>query len=411
MRNRQPWQQVDLIDHVVAAASVTPTGAWPRLGQTPVLSRAATRIGRCGVPTVVALVLLLAQVSAAQGETWQGKITLTRSTDTLEQGVRESQRVEERWTDFIVHRAGRFNVSFRATWTLTESRSSSDEDCSTTGHAAGTEPYPWFVLAFDPFDESRYELYSGGTGGGPDVRGTRTRTCRNREPVTSTYLVMASWLQSVGEHSGAAPFAVAGRIDPEHPRAIRGSTAVEVEGGKAVLAWDLVRPSTCDDTATREHLAREAGVVRDARTSDDEPFGAPEAHASETPLAAADVEAALVHAIGTPDHVTLRAPVESGEAGVHAFAVRLGGAGGTLPTLEHVLALLEITCVDEASFEGARLLVVGSVQWVGHRFRITLRVVDVETGAILDVVQVDGSGSPDDLSTAVGSAFARAVAR
>jgi hypothetical protein len=118
-----------------------------------------------------------------------------------------------------------------------------------------------------------------------------------------------------------------------------------------------------------------------------------------------------VHAIGTPDHVTLQAPVESGEAGMRSFAVRLSGAGGTLPTLEHVLAMLEIACFEEASFEAARLLVVGSVQWVGHRFRITLRVVDVETGAILGVVQEDGSGSPDDLSTAVGSAFARAVAR
>jgi hypothetical protein len=385
--------------------------AQPRLAETFVLSCDAARVGRCGVLVAITLVLLLAQASAAQGATWQGEITLTRSTDTFKHGVRESQRVEERWTDFVVNRGGRFNVSFRATWTLAESRSSSDEDCSTTGHAAGTAPYPWFILEFDPYDESRYALYSGGTGGGPDVRGTRTRTCRNREPVTSTYVVAASWLHLVREQAGATPFAVAGRIDPEHPGAIRGSAVVEVEGGTAVLTWDLLRPLACDDTAAREHLAREAEVVRDAQTSDQDAFGLPEAHSSHTPLAAADVEAALVRAIGTTDHVALQTPVGSGGAGIHAFAVRVSGAGGTLPTLEHVRAMLEITCVEEASLEGARVLVVGSVQREGHRFRITMRVVDVETGAILDVVRVDGSGSPADLSTAVGSAFARAVAR
>jgi hypothetical protein len=383
----------------------------PRPEGTPLPVRVAARVGRRGVPVAVALVLLLAQVGAAQRATWQGEVTLTRSTETDRHGVRESQRVEERWTDFIVHRDGRSSVFFRATWTLAESRSSSDEDCSTTGQAAGTGPYPWFVLQFDAFDESRYTLSSVGTGGGPDVRGARTRTCRHREPVTSTYLVMASWLPMVREPSSATPFAVAGHIDPEHPHVIRGSVVTEVEGGTATLTWNLLRPSTCDDTLAREQLAREAEVGRDAQTSDRETFGLPEAHASETPLAAADVVAALVHAIGDPDHVAIQAPAESGGAGTRSFAVRIGGAGGTLPALEHVLAMLEITCVEEASLEGARRLVLGSVQWVGHRFRITIRVVDVETGAILDVVREDGSGSPDDMSTAVGSAVARAVAR
>jgi hypothetical protein len=385
--------------------------ARPRLDGTRVHPCSATRFGRCGVTVVVTLVLLLAHSSAAQGPLWQGEITLTRSTETFRHGVREAQRVEERWTDFIVHREGRFNVSFRATWTVAESRSSSDEDCSTTGHAVGTGPYPWFVLEFDAFDESRYALYSGGTGGGPEVRGTRTRTCRNREPVTSTYVILASGLHLVREQSGITPFAVAGTIDPEHPHRIRGSAVVDVEGGTAVLTWDLVRPLACDDTSAREQLAREAGVVRDAQTSAHDTLGVSEAHHSHTPLSAADVEAALVHAIGTAEHVALHAPVESGEAGMHAFAVRIGGAGSTLPTLEHVLAMLEITCVEEGSLEAARLLVLGSVQWAGHRFRITIRVVDVETGSILDVVRVDGSGTPDDLSTGIGSAFARAVAR
>lgn len=385
--------------------------ARPRLDATLVLPSSATRVGRCGVTVGFALVLLLAHFSAAQGPMWQGEITLTTSTETLQHGVRRTQRVEERWTDFIVNRAGRSNVSFRATWTLDESRSSSDEDCSTTEHAAGTQPYPWFILEFDPYDESRYALYSGGTGGGPEVRGTRSRTCRNRETVTSTYVVTASWLRVFREESGATLFGVAGRIDPEHPDVIRGSTVADVEGGTAVLTWDLVRPLACDDTSAREHLAREAQVVRDAQTSHQETFGLLDAHSSSTPLAAADVMAALAHAVGTPDHVALQAPAESGEAGIQSFAVRVSGAGGTLPTLEHVRAMLEITCVEEASLEGARLLVVGSVQWVGHRFRITVRVLDVETGAILDALRVDGAGGSDDLSTAVASAFARAVTR
>jgi hypothetical protein len=385
--------------------------ARPRLDATLGRPCSATRVGRCGVTIGVALVLLLAHFSAAQGPMWQGEIALTTSTETFQHGVRRTQRVEERWTDFIVNRAGRFNVSFRATWTLDESRSSSDEDCSTTGQAAGTEPYPWFVLEFDPDDELRYVLYSGGTGGGPDARGAGTRTCRNREPVTSTYVVTASWLRVFREESGATPVAVAGRIDPEHPDVIRGSAVADVEGGTAVLTWELVRPLACDDTSAREHLAREAEVVRDAQTSSQETFGLPDAHSSSTPLAAADVMAALAHAVGTPDHVASEAPVDSGEAGSLSFALRIGRAGGTLPTLEHLLAMLEITCVEEGSIEAARLLILGSVQWVGHRFRITIRVVNVETGTILDVVRVDGSGSADDLSTAVASALARAVAR
>jgi hypothetical protein len=385
--------------------------ARPRLDATLVLRCHATRVGRCGVTVVVTLVLLLAHFSAAQGEMWQGEITLTRSTETSLHGVRRTQRVEERWTDFIVHRDGRYAISFRATWTLAESRSSSDDDCSTAGHAAATEPYPWFVLEFDPDDESRYALYSSGTGGGPDVRGTGTRTCRNREPAPFTYLVMATWLRVVRDPSNVTPFAVAGRIDPEHPHVLRGSAVVDVEGGTEILTWDLVRPLACDDTAAREQLAREAEVAGDAQTRDEEPLTVSEAHHSETPLSAADVAAALAHAVGNPEHVALHDPVESGGTGVHPFAVRISGAGATLPTLEHVRSMLDITCVEEASLEGARLLVVGSVQGAGNRFRITMRVVDVETGAILDLVQVDGSGGRDDLSTAVGSAFARAVAR
>jgi hypothetical protein len=380
-----------------------------------VIRRVATPVGRCGVPLVLTMVLLLAQVSAAQGAMWQGEITLTRSTETFKHGVRESQRVEERWTDLIVRRdavSSSSTVFLSATWTVAESRSSSDEDCSMTSHAAGTHPYPSLVFDLDPFEKEHYVLYSGGIHGGPDVRGTGTRTCRNREPATFTYSVTASSLRAVSpERSSVIPFAVTGRIDPEHPRVISGSAVVEVEGGTAVLAWDLVRPVVCADMSAAEHLAREAGIVRDAQTSDEGAIDLPDAQYSGTPLAAADVAGVLAHAIGTPDHVALQAHAESGEAGIQSFAVRVSGAGDTLPTLEHVLAMLEITCVEEASLEGARLLIVGSVQWVGHRFRITIRVVDVETGSILDVLRVDGAGGSGDVATAVGSAFARAVAR
>ena len=385
------------------------------LVETLVIGRDATPVGRFGVPLVVTLVLLVAQVSAAQGAIWHGEITLTRSTETFKLGVRESQWVEERWTDLVVRPdaiSSTSTVFLSATWTVAESRSSSDEDCSMTSQADGTEPYPSLVFDLDPFEKVHYVLYSGGIHGGPDVRGTGTRTCRNREPVTFTYLVTASTLRAVfPERSNVTPFAVTGRIDPEHPHVISGSAVVEVEGGTAVLTWDLVRPLVCADMDGAEHLAREAGIVRDAQTSDEGAFDLPEAQDSGKPLAAADVAGALAHAIGAPDHVALQAPAESGEAGIQSFAVRLSGAGGTLPTLEHVRDMLEITCVEEASLEGARLLIVGSVQWVGHRFRITVRVVDVETGAILDALRVDGAGGSGDLSTAVGSAFARAVAR
>jgi hypothetical protein len=385
--------------------------ARPRLAETRVLRRVATRVGRCGVPVALTLVLLLAQVSAAQGAIWQGEITLTRSTETFKLGVRESQRVEERWTDITVRRDGITSVFLRATWTVAEARSSSNEDCSMTGHAAGTEPYTSLLFELDPFEKLQYVLYSSGTGESPEVRGTGTRTCRNREPVTFTYSVRATWLQPVLEHVNVTPFGVTGRIDPEHPHVISGSAVVEVEGGTAVLAWDLVRPLVCADTPGAEYLAREAGIVRDAQTSDEGAMDRHEAQESRTPLSAADVAGAMARAIGAPEHVALQAPVESGETGIQSFAVRVSGAGGTLPTLEHVRAMLEITCVEEASLEGARLLIVGTVQWVGHRFRITVRVVDVETGAMLDVLRVDGAGDRDDLSAAFGGAFARAVAR
>lgn len=40
-----------------------------------------------------------------------------------------------------------------------------------------------------------------------------------------------------------------------------------------------------------------------------------------------------------------------------------------------------------------------------------MRVVDVETGALLDTLRVNGTGGSGDLSTAIGTTFARAIAR
>jgi hypothetical protein len=390
----------------------------------------------------IALLLVVATGGRAQEETWRGEITLTTTGTTSGGGAVGSWRTEERWSDFRVvgGEPGADHVAFVATWSVIETRSSTSSDCTSSGRAAGSGSYPWFRFEVDPFDDLGYLLASGGYGGGPEATGAMTVRCRLQAPYDVEYRVPASWLPAVPfappggvlgmltdeergslpqetldmmreidamllEHDADAGFGVRGRVSPGAPHVFEGTASREEEGGTVVLAWSLERSFVCRDDAFEERLRHEAEALRRLEPASSE-AGWDVGHDafSGSPLSVADAAAALRAAVGA-DAVALRAPVGSDAAGIQSFGVRLSASGQVLPTVETLRQQIETTCVEEGSLEGARLLVVGSIQWDGHRYRITARSVDVETGTVIETVRVDGAGGAEALPAAVSRAL------
>ncbi|MBA2668226.1 MAG: hypothetical protein H0U69_14455 [Trueperaceae bacterium] len=401
---------------------------------------------RAAIATL-ATALAALPAAAQHQERWYGEIIQTVSIATDEYGRRESRHVEERWTDLLVTAGAEygFNLSIDATWSLEEARSTVDADCTSTGWATGSGIYRWFAFELDPFDELAYVLYSGGHGGGPDAAGVVTVRCRGQPPYSFDYEVPSSWLPAVRftvaggvldmipqetldsmppetlammrevdellrQEADASVVAVRGRIDPERPNLIEGVAVGEIDGGTVTFTWQLVRPLACHDVEARERLEREADAMRGAQA------GAPAEldvapRPTGPPLAAADVRSALYGAIGAGDAVALRDGPGTDDTGIVHFGIRLSGSGQVLPTIANLRSLAASTCVGDGSLEGARTLMVGSVQWIGSDFRITVRTFDVETGVIIESSAIDGTGGKTELPGAVRGAFARFLLR
>lgn len=359
--------------------------------------------------------------------------------------------MEERWSDFRVRRGadGDSSASFDATWTVRETRLSSSTDCTSTGEATGSGLYPWFLFELNPFDEMSYILYSGGHGGGPDATGVMTVNCRGQPPYSFEYQVQASGLPAaffpmqgvlddfsqeeldsmpqetldlmleldamLKQGTNMPALAITGSIDPAKPHIIRGSATEEIDGGEVTVTWNLIRPLACDDTEGDERLAREADRLRKAQAGDATPEldtqDAAQATYSGPPLTAADVRSALTGAVASAEQIALRDANGNDAAGLQQFAVRLSGTGQPLPSLAYVQSLIDTTCVEEGSFEAARTMLVGSVQWVENKFRVNVRTVDVETGVITDSVSVQGTGGSDQLPAAVQRSFSQFLRR
>lgn len=403
----------------------------------------STWIQRVVLPVVCTL---LCATGTAQEVAWQGEIVLTTSISKTEYGRTEMQFVEERWTNFrALHReAGDTGASLEATWTVQETRSYATEDCSGSGQATGNGMYPWFMFEVNPFDELNYMIFSGGYGGGPDATGIMTVRCRNQDPYSFEYEVHASWLHGVSfpnpvglldditqEEFDAMPqetrelmleldallrqevevpaLAITGHVDPAQPQFLRGSAREEIDGGVITITWDLTRPVECDASAVRERLAHEAEVLREAHAADTPTDFAEEIEIQSLNAGArlntASVTRVLSGALERPDYMAFGVTVGTNAAGLQPFVVRLSESGRALPPLVTLQSLVDSACVEEGSLEGARTMMIGSVQWSGRRFRLAVRIVEVETGVILKSTSEDGSGGAKELRAAIKRAF------
>jgi hypothetical protein len=396
---------------------------------------------------IAAALLLIAGPVAAQAERWPGEIRLTTTVTTSEHGTVESWTVEERWSDLRVvgGEAGGTYASFAATWSVRETRSSADADCSASGSAEGSGTYPWLFFEEDPFDDLGYLIASGGYGGGPEVTGVMTIRCANRDPFEVEYVVAASWLPAIPfvppasmievpedvwesmpretrellrevealllEGPGGDGFAVRGRANPLSPSRLQGSAVRDLDGGTVVLTWDLERPIACYHVDLDEELWSESEALRRAKTAaSDAAWGAADGPVSGSPLTTADAVNGLTDAVGG-DAVALQPAVGGGATGIQSFVIRLSAAGQVLPTLDVLRRRIDTTCVEEGSLEAAERLLVGSIQWQGNRYRITARIIDVETAVVLDTVMLDGTGGAEALPAAVARALSRFLLR
>jgi hypothetical protein len=90
---------------------------------------------------------------------------------------------------------------------------------------------------------------------------------------------------------------------------------------------------------------------------------------------------------------------------VLALLAVASGDGRALPTLDALQRILGTACIQPGTIEGARTLLVGSVQWTGNAFRINLRTVDVETGVVTATSSSTGQGGAGELASALSAAM------
>lgn len=85
------------------------------------------------------------------------------------------------------------------------------------------------------------------------------------------------------------------------------------------------------------------------------------------------------------------------------LAVRMNPAYKVLPTPENVIKTYNQT---RQKGEGAKLLMLGAVQIVGNRVRVTVRIVQTETAVVLRASSGDGDASSyEGLYEAAGKAL------
>jgi hypothetical protein len=355
------------------------------------------------------------------GTEWPGYITRTMLLRRNEGGRHVTIWREERWENFRVSQpASSMTAGLDADWTLTERIRETSEDCVSRREARGTASYPWFIFELDPFTELEYRIHSGGTGEMDPVEGTMQVRCRTASPpeFTAPYETMPSWLAAVPfdlpaeyrvpgyeavDPTAFGP-AIAGQIDPERPDLIRGhhqSRALE-DGSVVTLVWNLDRSGACDEADALARLRQQAATMSRALEGVEASAAVQRprislARSTGTPLTAATVTGALQRALGA-DHIQIT-PGPSGERnGLVKFGVRLSADGRILQSLDTIQRIIETTCVAEGSFDPARTILAGAVQWAGDdEFRVTMRRFDVETGVVLDAVSETARGGPAGL--------------
>jgi hypothetical protein len=350
------------------------------------------------------------------GTVWPGVITRTVLLNRQEGGRRVTVWREERWENFRVSQpASRMTTGLDADWTLTERIRETSEDCVYRREARGTASYPWFMFELDPFTEQEYRIYSGGTGDMDTLEGTMTGRCRTTTPpeFTAPYETMPSWLVGlpfelpaeyrVPGYEAPDPTAfgpaIAGRIDPERPDLLRGQIQARVpeDGSRVVLTWNLNRGGVCDEAGARAQLRQQAAAMSRALNGAEASAAVrPAVHfaalrsTSGTSLSATAVTGALQQAVGA-DHIQITSGADGQQSGLVKFGVRLSADGRILRSLDAIQRLIETTCVAEGSFDGARTILAGAVQWTADgEFRVTMRRFDVETGVVLDAVSETG---------------------
>jgi hypothetical protein len=107
-------------------------------------------------------------------------------------------------------------------------------------------------------------------------------------------------------------------------------------------------------------------------------------------------EAALAAALGASCYDAGPGSVHvSPQRGLPCFQVRLGQSGSPLPTLACIEQHIEQGDVPEGSLEGAKTMLLGCIQQVGGRTRVTVREIKVETGEVLRAGKGDADGTDD----------------
>lgn len=91
-----------------------------------------------------------------------------------------------------------------------------------------------------------------------------------------------------------------------------------------------------------------------------------------------------------PQHVS----VTKGE--ITKFGVRLAEGGCVLRSIESI----ESTCVAPGSQKGARRLLLGGVQRTADATRVTARIVEAETGVVVQAAKADAAGIGPEAATA-----------
>lgn len=370
------------------------------------------------------------------GTAWPGFITRTVLLSRDDGGRQVRIWREERWENFRVSQpASRMTAGLDADWTLTERVVETSEDCVYRREARGTASYPWFMFDLDPFTELEYRIYSGGSGDMSAVEGTMHGRCRNTSPPESSvpYETLPSWLPAVPfepppeyripglEPMDPAAFgpAIAGRLDPDRPDLVRGQyqATMPEDGSRVILTWNLDRAGECDEAGARARLREQAASMSRALAA--AAANAAARHpaivlarwsAADTPLSAAAVTGALQRSLGA-DHIQVTPGADGPQGGLVKFGVRLGADGRILPSLETIQHIIDTTCVAEGSFDGARTILAGAVQWTADgSFRVTMRTFAVETGVVRDTVSETGRGDAAALGAALQNMILNVVA-
>lgn len=128
----------------------------------------------------------------------------------------------------------------------------------------------------------------------------------------------------------------------------------------------------------------------------------PQPNASQ-PVDSQTASTSIQAAVGGGDRVELIDVSSGSGGGLVRFAVRLGSAGQPLLSHDAIARIVGSACVQPGSFEGARTLLVGSVQWTADgQFRINVRTVDTETGVVTATASSTGTGGAAELGAALG---------